>query len=56
MSLTEALFAFAALCAGYIISDAITGASDERTINRFSAELADHDSFPTTWRMRPPTA
>jgi hypothetical protein len=55
MGLTEALFAFAALCTGYIISDAITDAFDERAIARFTAELDRLDGFPTSWRMRPPT-
>lgn len=54
MGLTDALFAFAALCAGYIISDAITDAFDERAIARFSEELNNNDGFPISWRMRPP--
>jgi hypothetical protein len=55
MGLTDALLGFAALCTGYIISDAITDAFDERTVARFSEELNSHEGFPTTWRMRPPT-
>jgi hypothetical protein len=55
MGVTEALFAFAALCTGYIISDAITDALDERMIARFSEELEHSEGFPLTWRMRPPT-
>jgi hypothetical protein len=54
MGLTDALFAFAALCTGYIISDAITDALDERTVARFSEQLETSESFPATWRMRPP--
>ena len=54
MGLTDALVAFAALCTGYIISDAITDAFDERAIARFSQELDSNESFPVTWRMRPP--
>ncbi len=55
MGLTDALFAFAALCTGYIISEAITDALDERTVARFSEQLETNDGFPATWRMRPPT-
>lgn len=55
MGLTEALFAFAAACAGYIISDAITDAIDERVVSRFTAELEEHEGFPMAWRLRPPT-
>ena len=54
MGLTDALIAFAALCTGYIISDAITDARDERAIARFNEELRVSDGIPATWRMRPP--
>ena len=54
MGLTDALLAFAAVCTGFIISDAISDARDERAVARFSEELATHEGFPTSWRMRPP--
>jgi hypothetical protein len=54
MGLTDALFAFAALCTGYIISDAITDAFDERAVARFTEQLNSSEGFPETWRMRPP--
>jgi hypothetical protein len=54
MSVTDLLFGAAALFTGYIISDAIGAARDERTVHRFTAELDEQVGFPATWRMRPP--